>query len=357
MNNFMREQIQSQPVVLRGLLARWDEIGARVARAAGHARRIWAAGHGDSYFAPLAAAAAFRAWVDLPYAAALAQELAAYPPAGLNAEALVIVLSMSGGVGQSVAAAEAARARGARVLGITNAPESRLARAADETIVLNIAEPAPFLAGTATFSASVLSLLTVAGVLAGNGAAGRPLPGPVVRSGLESAVDAVEAAVRLEEPVREQVGRFARSSPWYFLGMDTHVATAQYGAAKLVEVADTVAIAHETEEFFHEHHWVVGPDQPVIILAHDAPSEERAAVAMAHLAELRVPVWLVGQGAPPAGAGHTPIPPVEPWCAALPAAVVLQWIAYWLSRARGLDPDRRSHLRDSARYHVSRKYR
>ncbi|MGH2361586.1 MAG: hypothetical protein ACRDGM_13725, partial [bacterium] len=91
--------------------------------------------------------------------------------------------------------------------------------------------------------------------------------------------------------------------------------------------------------------------------AHDAPSQRRAEAAMAHLTELRVPVWLVGQGRLFADVRHVPIAPVEPWCAVLPAAVPLQWIAYWLSRAKGLDPDRRSHLRNSARYVVSRKYR
>jgi fructoselysine-6-P-deglycase FrlB-like protein len=65
----------------------------------------------------------------------------------------------------------------------------------------------------------------------------------------------------------------------------------------------------------------------------------------------------VGPGAVPAGVRHIPIASVEPWCAALPAAVPLQWIAYWLSRAKGLDPDGRRHLRDSPRYVVSRKYR
>lgn len=353
----MRDQILSQPAALRGLLARRDEITARVASAGGQVRRIWAAGHGDSYFAPLAASAAFRRWVDLPYMPVLSQELAAYPPAGLNAEALVIILSMSGGVGRSIAAAETARARGAGVLGITNAPESRLAQVADETFALNIVEPAPFLAGTVTFTASVLSLLMVAGILAETGTADRAQPGATFQSAVESAIDAIEVALALEGSVREEVGRFAQSSPWYFLGMDGHVATAQYGAAKLVEVADTLAMAHETEEFFHEHHWVVGPDQAVVVLAHDAPSERRAAAAIAHLTELRVPVWLVGQGSPAAGVHHASIGPVEPWCAMLPGAVAVQWIAYWLSRAKGLDPDRRTHLRDSLRYHVSRKYR
>ena len=41
----------------------------------------------------------------------------------------------------------------------------------------------------------------------------------------------------------------------------------------------------------------------------------------------------------------------------LVAAVPLQWLAYWTSRVRGLDPDGRSHLKDSPRYIVSRKYR
>ena len=60
MSEAMRKEILSQPAALRSLLARADEITASMARIAGDAKRIWAVGHGDSYFAPLAAADAFR---------------------------------------------------------------------------------------------------------------------------------------------------------------------------------------------------------------------------------------------------------------------------------------------------------
>ena len=72
MSEAMRREILSQPAALRSLLARADEITASMARIAGDAKRIWAVGHGDSYFAPLAAADAFRRWTTVPYAPLLA---------------------------------------------------------------------------------------------------------------------------------------------------------------------------------------------------------------------------------------------------------------------------------------------
>lgn len=354
----MRDQIRGQPVALRALLARRGEISGRMAAASGEARkprRVWAVGHGDSYFAPLAAADAFRRWTVVPYTAMLAQEMAAYPPPELENGALVIAVSMSGGVGRTVAAAQTAKERGARVLAVTNTPNSPLSRVAHETIILNISESAPFLAGTVTYTGSVLALWMIAAYLSDGQTRGDSKTEVVA-----AAVESLESALASESALRAWTAAHVAASVWYLLGMGAQEATARYGAAKLLEVADVVAVAHETEEFFHEHHWVVTPGHPVVILAHDEPSQQRAATAVAHLTELGIPVATIGGCEAVTvvdGVLAVPLPAMEPWAAPLAGAVPLQWLAYWLSRARGLNPDLRSHLRASARYVVSRKYR
>lgn len=361
----MREQILGQAAALRAMLARRDEIADIVARTASSAERIWAVGHGDSFFAPLAAVPAFDRWTRLPYRPLLAQEMIAYPPTGIGAGALVIAISMSGGVGRTVDAARLARSRGARVLAVTNTPGSPLSQAADETLLLEVSEPAPFLAGTVTYTASVLVTMMIASLLdavTSGGPARATVDSAAVEtaealSALEGAVSALDAIVVATEPlIRESVAPVAQACVWYLLGMGCHEATVRYGAAKLAEVADAIGIAHETEEFFHEHHWVMTDRDVAVIIAHDEPSRRRSVAAVAHLQELGIPVWLVGGDAVD-GVHHVPLMAVEPWASPLPAAVPLQWLAYWLSRARGLDPDRRSHLRGSPRYGVSRRYR
>ena len=360
----MREQITNQPTVLRALLARQDEIADIVAHAASGTERIWAVGHGDSFFAPLAAAAAFGRWTRLPYRPLLAQEMAAYPPSGLDAAALVIAISISGGVGRTIDAGQAARSSGARVLAITNTPGSPLTHVADDTILLRIAEPAAFLAGTVTYTASVLVLMMIALLLDPGeprglvqAPAGSTTAGHVGGlSALGHALTVLEAAVATELVIRESVVPLAGARAWHVLGMGCQEATARYGAAKMAEVADAIGIAHETEEFFHEHHWVMTKDDAVVMIAHDEPSRRRSTAAAAHLRELEIPVWLIGGDAVD-GVRHVPLEDVDSWASPLPAAVPPQWLAYWLSRAKGLDPDQRSHLRGSPRYVVSRKYR
>jgi len=344
----MRGQILAQPSVLRALLARRDDIGRIVGRLMGKARWLWAVGHGDSYFAAVAASAGFQRFSPIRFAALLAQEALAYPPDGTEGPGLVIAVSMSGGVGQTVAAAAAARARGARVLVVTNTPTSRLADLADETIALGIPEPVSFLSGTATYTASVVVLLLIAVGLGGNADA---------LAQLRHAVEVLQDATGSETGAREWTLIYSAAPIWYFLGMGPHMATAHYGSAKLAEVADAVGIAHETEEFFHEHHWVVRPDHPVVVLTQDAPSRDRGERAAAHLRELNVPVCLVGSAPVAEGAGYLPVPAVADWCAPIVGAVPMQWIAYWLARAKGLDPDHRTHLIHDPRYTVSRRYR
>lgn len=145
----MREQILGQPPALRRILERRDEIRSILSKAPQHARAVWAAGHGDSYFAPLAASGAFRR-LGISYTPALGSELAGYPPDGLGAGSLVVVLSMSGGVRATVAAANVARKRGAFVLAVTNRPAAPISEPAHATFLLDIPESAPFLAGTVT---------------------------------------------------------------------------------------------------------------------------------------------------------------------------------------------------------------
>lgn len=352
----MRAQILGQPEVLHALLARHEEIGRCLSAATGRTpktlRRIWAVGHGDSYFAPLAAAEAFRRWSSVDYTPMLSQEMAAYPPRGVDDEALVIAVSMSGGVGKSIAAAEAARARGARVLAVTNTTGSPLTEVAHDSIVLNIVEAAPFLAGTATYTASLLALLMIAALLSDLQDGARP-----PKEDLSAAVDAIRPALASEKSLRAWTAGHASAPVWYVLGMGAQEATARYGVAKLVEVADVVGVAHETEEFFHEHHWVARPEHPVVLLSHDDASRLRTHAAVAHLRELRIPVAVVGDVDVSDDVLRVSVPVVESWTSPLVAAGPLQWLAYWLSRARGLDPDTRDHLRGSARYVVSRKYR
>lgn len=344
-----REQILGQPAALRTLLSRRNEIADVVAPLVSETRRIWAVGHGDSYFAPLAAGAAFERFVPHSYTPMMAAELAAYPPAGLDGHALVVACSMSGGVGKTVVAAAAARNRGARVLGITNTRGSRLSEAAHVTINLDIPEPASFLAGTVTYTASVAALLMIALVL------GEQADHDCTE--IAQAIDATRQAAETETVACDWAYARRDAPLWYILGMGPHVASARYGAAKLAELADAVGIAHEMEEFFHEHHWVIRPDHPVVLLTHDEASEDRSASAAAHLCELDIPVCVVGSGPDIPGVLRLHVPRVAEWSAGLPGAVPLQWLAYWLARAKGLDPDRRTHLRGSPRFAVSRRYR
>lgn len=343
----MRDQILAQPTVLRSLFDRRDELAGVLAGLNARPRRILAVGHGDSYFAPFAAAKAFETFTSIPYSAELSQELVAYPPKELD-ESVLVALSMSGKVGKTVAAATLARNRGARVLAVTNSPQSPITEVSDASFVLGIQEPAPFLAGSVTYTASLLALLLIALEL------GRNEDG---LSALELAIRAVDAALRTEGEAKDLALAHSEAITWYFLGMGSNLATVHYATAKLVEIADTIGVAHETEEFFHEHHWIVRTDQPVIILAHDEPSVARGADAAAQLRELGVPVIVVGVPVWGYSGPYVPVPRVEVWCAPVVHAVPIQWLAYWLSVARGLDPDRRPHLFGTPRYEISRRYR
>ena len=340
----MLRDVRRQPAVLAELLARAFEFRsfAREHLVPDPGGTLFATGCGDGWFAARAAAALIGGGPH-PYRPRAALPFLVYDAPTVGPADRLLVISMSGNVDRSVEAAEAALERGAPVALLTNGDGGRAGALGLARTSLDVEAVAPFLCGTTTYTATVLALALALG------------PAGTVES-TKQLVEGLEVFLDASEPV---VRRLARSySGVRFLSSGVNLATADYGAAKLVELTRIPTWSDDVEEFAHRQFWSADPGELVVYLsAHPrlAPYADESARALRGMGFATLGVEIEGSEMPSARHRVT-LPHVEEALSPLPLALPLQLLGYHLALAAGLDPDVRTHLKeDGKRFETSRR--
>jgi glucosamine 6-phosphate synthetase-like amidotransferase/phosphosugar isomerase protein len=186
-------------------------------------------------------------------------------------------------------------------------------------------------------------------------AAWRPAPaaiGEAIERLPPVVLDVDRAATEVAERAAERGATGVR-----ILAAGPHLATAEYGVAKLVELTRVPGWSDDIEEFAHRQFWSTDARELIVYLVPSAALAARAAVAATALAEMGFETWAIESGGYPmlTATRRLELPAVPEWLAGLVLPLPLQLLAYRLARATGLDPDTRTHLReDPARFRVSR---
>lgn len=333
----MLRDIRRQPQVIRALSARRPEV-ERFARAhldPGPGGRLYLTGSGDGWFAARAVAgghAQVRAMSTLPFLVEAAPTL--------TAADRVLAITMSGGVDRTLEAAEAALARGATVALLTNGDGGRVGALGLPRFELRLDALAPFLSGTASYTASLAAATCMLG-------RGDTLDGldRVLRAALEAAAPVVD---RLD---------LAAVTAVRLLAVGDASATADYGAAKLVEVTRAPVWTDDLEEFAHRQFWTASPDELLVLLAPTAAVAayaDASAQALGAMGFTTLAIEAAGTAVPAASA-RLALPEASAHAWPIVAALPLQLLAYRLALAGGLDPNTRRHLKsDVLRFRTSR---
>lgn len=290
-------------------------------------------GCGDSMFAGEASMLTFARRARVDARAVHALELARYAVRYLPERTAVLCVSYSGSVGRTIEAARQARRFGRRVLALTGKATGALAREVDDAIVVDIPS-AGFSPGTSTY----IGLLTALNGLALEWGAARGFDTDDawarLRQVASAAASTLDAAL---EPTRELAERLSRA-PWItFLGAGPNVASAKFGAAKIFEGPQKLAIATDVEEWAHEQYFISGRGTPVVVIAPDGAARDRADEIVSELAFIGADATLVGQQPPrEEGVGYVPLvgdvgEELSPFLAALP----LSLLGFFVAEATG----------------------
>ena len=338
----MLDDISRQAATLAGVLARRTEIEAfaRANLIAGETGRTYVFGSGDGWFAARAAladASAALACSGLDFTLNVA------PTLGPADRALAI--SMSGNVDRTLEGATIAMQRGARLSILTNGAGGRLGALGGARHSLDIADIAPFLCGTSSYTATLATLQLA-------------FDGERFAEPLAVLLPALPAFIAEADRFAKDIAGHAGSSPGVrFLGVGSSVATADYGAAKFVEVTKVPAWSDDIEEFAHRQYWGMQASETVVLLPTGEGSARYADASADALSDLGVTtIALEPQGAAVPSARFRLSLPGGDRTACITQAIALQLLAYRFGFASGTDPNRREHLKnDTVRFAVSRK--
>jgi glucosamine--fructose-6-phosphate aminotransferase (isomerizing) len=287
-----------------------DVIAGRLADAGGHVRDLadWLAGRGiqhlyltgcgDSAFAGLAASLAFRRHSRLDVHALHALDLARYDVRYLPPASAVLAISFSGKVGRTTEAAVQAAAFGHPVIALTGNADGQLASAADRILPIDV-PTLGFSPGTSTYIGMLCTLIELALLTSRSSSdrsireASEQLPGQAAKT-----LDWCDGAAS-DLAARMASGRFVT-----FLGAGPNEATARFGAAKLFEGSQQIALATNVEEWAHEEYFITRAGDPVVVVAPTGAGRDRAWEILSELQFVGADATVVSDIEPPGLAGH-----------------------------------------------------
>jgi sugar/nucleoside kinase (ribokinase family)/fructoselysine-6-P-deglycase FrlB-like protein len=306
-SDVMEREIATIPEVIRARL----EMSAQAASTAERlresgVRHLVLVGCGDSFFACQAAVLALNRHSRLRAHCEHALDFARYGVRYQPEATAVVAVSFSGQTGRTIEAARQASAFGHQVIGLTGALESPLAKASDQVLSAEI-PTFGFSPGTSTYAAMLVTLLMLAAELApqaGGGSEG------VTRytNQLERLPELSQETLRLGEEASFAAARLlVRARMTTFLGAGPNEATARFGAAKLFEGGQQLAVTTNLEEWAHEQYFITRPGDPVVLIAPSGAATDRAAEILAEINYVDAAAVFVSDEPPPGPAMHLPL--------------------------------------------------
>jgi glucosamine--fructose-6-phosphate aminotransferase (isomerizing) len=310
-------------------------------------KRIVVVACGTSYHAGLIGRYAIEEWARIPVEMDIASEYR-YRNAVVSEGDLVIGISQSGETADTLEAMRLAKARGARVLAITNVMGSQATRDSDGVLFtragleIGVAATKTFLCQVAAMYLLALRLAELRGELPRERLA--ELVGEF--KGLPRAIDEVLAGADAQvDPIVE-----ANWQSEFFLYIGRHVGlpVALEGALKLKEISYIATDAYAAGEMKHGPIALLDESTPVVCVATDSPVLEKV---LSNMQEVRargarvIAIATAGNEkiAQQADAVIT-VPGVDWMLQPILAVIPLQILAYKIARRRGLNVDQPRNL-------------
>jgi sugar/nucleoside kinase (ribokinase family) len=320
----MNQEIATIPDVIAGQLA---DPGGHVRELAGWLEQrgiehLYLTGCGDSAFAGLAATLAFRRHSRLRVHAVHALDLARYDVRYLPEASAVLAISYSGKVGRTIEAAQQAAAFGVPVIALTGRADGPLAAAADRILPIEV-PTLGFSPGTSTYIGMLCTLIELARRTARDSEAAG---GEALRDACEQlAGQAAKTLDGCQDGAADLAARMTSARYVTFLGAGPNEATARFGAAKLFEASQQVALAANVEEWAHEEYFITRPGDPVIVVAPAGAARDRAWEILSELEFIGADVTVISDLEPPGRAASLRLAAgapeeLSPVLAALPLA-------------------------------------
>ncbi|MBG1244974.1 glutamine--fructose-6-phosphate transaminase (isomerizing) [Nostoc sp. NZL] len=282
-----------------------------------------------------------------------------YAPSPLTANTLIIGVTQSGETADTLAALamEKERRQGkepkyqARLLGITNRPESSLGDMVPH-IISTLAGIEIGVAATKTFTAQLMAFYALALDLAARRQTVSKDILEKIINGLRQIPKEIEATLESQERLTEQLAHeFAETQDFIFIGRGINFPIALEGALKLKEISYIHAEGYPAGEMKHGPIALLDAKVPVVAIAIPGSVYEKV-ISNAQEAKARDSRLI---GVTPVNDGEAaeifndllPVSHVEELLSPILTVVPLQLLAYHIAARRGLDVDQPRNLAKS----------
>lgn len=287
--------------------------------------------------------------VRIPVGVEIASEFRYASPI-IDSKTLVIVISQSGETIDTLASLRLAKELGAVTLGIVNVKGSTIARESDYVFYTH-AGPEIAVASTKAYTVQIaaLCLLTMRFALVkktlGKGEITRDF------ALLKESMECVKRSLLLEEEIQEMTACLTEAKDLFFIGRGIDYALSCEGSIKLKEISYIHSEAYAAGELKHGTISLITEGVPVIAIA---TQESVFAKMVSNIREVKARGALVilitkesMQVEDSIYDYHFTIPEIADDYTPIPAAVILQLIAYYTSVRRGLNVDQPRNLAKS----------
>lgn len=262
---------------------------------------------------------------------------------------IVFVISQSGETADTLAALREAKARGVKVLGITNVVGSTIARETDGGIYIH-AGPEIGVASTKAFTSQITVMILLTILLARKRDMTREEALPFLES-LQNMPEYIRKITEGSDAIREIAEIYKDNRNFLYLGRGINFPVALEGALKLKEISYIHAEGYPAAEMKHGPIALIDENMPVVFIA---PLHDMYSKVISNMEEVKarqgkiITIAFEGDEEIKRYSDHVIyIPEVNNMVSPLLTVIPLQLLAYYIAVMRGCDVDTPRNLAKS----------
>ena len=325
--HFMLKEIQEQKTNMAETLA---ADTSRAKKLLDSYDKIHIIACGTSYHASLMFKYLSQKYLGKSCDAVIASEYSAL--ASPDGTTLAIAITQSGETSDTLRAVEFAKKRGAKILALTNVVGSSITRLADEVVYLNVG-PEVSVAATKTFTSQLAIIYKLL----------------FPEKDLSQIPPLISKSTESEQKLKEIAEKIKEKQNIFFIGRGLSLPITMEGALKLKEISYLHAEAYPGGELKHGPLSLIEEGVPVIALA---PKDDSLYKMLGNIKEVRARGGYVisltnSKEVENESDIFIPLPDSDPVFYPFSMVLPLQMLAYYVSVARGIDPDRPRNLAKS----------
>lgn len=354
---FMLKEINEQPEGVKNTLERRIDENGNIVLDGIHLtkedldsiNRIYIVACGTAYHAGLLGKNALEKYLKVPVITDIASEFR-YSDNFVDEHSLVILVSQSGETADTLAVLRDSKAKGAKILAITNVVGSSISREADE-VFYTWAGPEIAVASTKAYTTQITSLYMIALNFAlEKGTITREEYLETIEK-MKELPEKIQKVLDNQDKIKETAERIVSKEHVFFLGRGVDYSLAMEGSLKLKEVSYIHSEAFAAGELKHGTIALIEEGTPVISIATQENLFEKMVSNMQEVKARGAFVASIAQehnrSVEKVSDEVIYIPNCDDMLVPIVAVVPMQLLAYYVSTMKGLDVDKPRNLAKS----------